>query len=260
MSPSRTVIARPPPASASRSAGWRGSNEKSQGRPDAVRRIASTRGSSAFSTAQPLGRVILVIVAFTSASWSTVGIPCRSRWSADTFVTTATSLCCTPIPRSRIPPRAVSSTATSGCCASAVAAPPNPGVVARLHAAGRCGRRRRSRRTRPSCRTSSPCGRGAASSSSCRSSPSPGSRGRPGRDHGLGAGVGRATLGGELGDHPGGRSPERGAHRGGDGAGERLGRAPPAPGERDRDPPGTPAPVRPRTPSRPGRSPPRSGG
>ena len=34
----------------------------------AVRRIASTRGSSAFSTTQPSGRVIRVTVALTSAS------------------------------------------------------------------------------------------------------------------------------------------------------------------------------------------------
>ena len=73
--PSRTVIhpssgtvARPPSARASRIAGCQGSSEQSQGRPVATLRIDSTRGSSAFSTSHPSGRVIRVTDAFTSAS------------------------------------------------------------------------------------------------------------------------------------------------------------------------------------------------
>ncbi len=124
--PSSGTVARPPSARVSRIAGCQGSSEQSQGRPVASRRIERTRGSSAFSTSHPSGRVIRVTVAFTSASWSIVWIPWRPRWSSDTFVTTATSLWSTPIPRSRMPPRAVSRTATSGRSASARAAPPNP--------------------------------------------------------------------------------------------------------------------------------------
>ena len=51
--------------------------------------------------------------AFTSASWSTVSMPCRPRWSAVTLVTTETSLRVRPMPLSRMPPRAVSVTASS---------------------------------------------------------------------------------------------------------------------------------------------------
>ena len=111
--PSMTVVARPRSSSVSRIAGEFGSREKTHGRALITLRIAKTRGSSPFSTAQPRRRVIRGTTAFTSASWSRVSIPCRPRWSALTLVTTDTSLRVSPIPLSRIPPRAVSVTANS---------------------------------------------------------------------------------------------------------------------------------------------------
>ena len=115
--PSITVVARPPAPSTSRIAGESGSREKIHGRARITPRIAKTRGSSALRTDQPDLRVIRGTTALTSASWSTVSIPCIPRWSADTFVTTETSLRVRPMPLSRMPPRAVSVTAnsTSGC-------------------------------------------------------------------------------------------------------------------------------------------------
>ena len=71
-------------------------------------RMAHTRGSSPLSTTQPRGLVAFVTIALTSASWSTVSMPCWPRWSAETLVTTLTSLALTPIPLSSMPPRAVS--------------------------------------------------------------------------------------------------------------------------------------------------------
>ena len=59
--------------------GGEGPARRARIRAEAVRRIASTRGSSAFSTTHPSGRVMRVTVAFTSASWSTVEMPWRSR-------------------------------------------------------------------------------------------------------------------------------------------------------------------------------------
>ena len=76
--------------------------------PDSPARIAHARGSSPLSTTHPAGLVARVTMALTSASWSTVSMPCRPRWSADTLVTTLTSLADTPMPLSSIPPRAVS--------------------------------------------------------------------------------------------------------------------------------------------------------
>ncbi len=111
--PSITVVARPPCESTSRRPGESGSRENTQGRAGVVRRMAKTRGSSALSTAQPDFFVIRGTTALTSASWSTVSMPCIPRWSALTLVTTETSLLATPIPLSRIPPRAVSVTAKS---------------------------------------------------------------------------------------------------------------------------------------------------
>ena len=111
--PSMTVVARPPCESTSRRPGEVGSRENTQGLAGVVRRIANTRGSSALSTAQPDFLVIRGTTPLTSASWSTVSMPCRPRWSAVTLVTTETSLLATPIPLSRIPPRAVSVTAKS---------------------------------------------------------------------------------------------------------------------------------------------------
>ena len=87
-------------------------------------RIDHTRGSSPLSTTHPEGRVTRVTMALTSASWSTVSMPWRPRWSADTFVTTETSLWVTPMPRRSIPPRAVSSTPTSTPGASSTARAP----------------------------------------------------------------------------------------------------------------------------------------
>ncbi len=87
-------------------------------------RIAQTRGSSPLSTTQPCGRVTLVTMALTSASWSTVSMPCMPRWSAETLVTTETSLWVTPIPRSSIPPRAVSRMPTCTPGASSTARAP----------------------------------------------------------------------------------------------------------------------------------------
>ena len=132
--PSITVVARPPSLSVSRIAGESGSRPNTHGCALITPRIAKTRGSSALSTAQPLLRVIRGTTDFTSASWSTVSMPCRPRWSAETLVTTETSLRVSPIPLSRIPPRAVSVTAncTSGC-AEHPAGAARPGVVARLH-------------------------------------------------------------------------------------------------------------------------------
>ena len=111
--PSITVVARPPWLSTSRIAGESGSRENTHGCALITLCMAKTRGSSPFSTAQPSFRVIRGTTAFTSASWSRVSMPCRPRWSAETFVTTETSLRVSPIPLSRMPPRAVSVTANS---------------------------------------------------------------------------------------------------------------------------------------------------
>ena len=108
-----TVVARPPWASTSRRAGESGSRENSHGCARVVACIASTRGSSALSTAQPDFLVIRGTTPLTSASWSTVSMPCSPRWSAVTLVTTETSLWTRPMPLSRMPPRAVSVTANS---------------------------------------------------------------------------------------------------------------------------------------------------
>ena len=61
--PSMTVVARPPSLSTSRRAGESGSRENTQGRARMLVRVASTRGSSALSTAQPSGRVIRETIA-----------------------------------------------------------------------------------------------------------------------------------------------------------------------------------------------------
>ena len=122
-----TVVARPWPLSTSRSAGESESRENTHGRAGVVSRIAKTRGSSALSTAQPDFLVIRGTTPLTSASWSTVSMPCRPRWSAVTLVTTETSLLTTPMPLSRMPPRAVSVTAKSTSrCASTRPAPEGP--------------------------------------------------------------------------------------------------------------------------------------
>ena len=108
-------------------AGESGSREKTHGLALVTARMASTRGSSALRTAQPSLRVICGTTDFTSASWSTVSIPWRPRWSAVTLVTTETSLCRRPMPLSRMPPRAVSVTASCTCgCASTRPAPLGP--------------------------------------------------------------------------------------------------------------------------------------
>ena len=122
--PSITVIARPPCVSDSRSAGDSASSENTNGRPGDPARMARTRGSSPFSTVQPDGLVTCVTIAFTSASWSTVSMPCCPRWSALTFVTTDTSLATTPMPLSSMPPRAVSRTPTCTPSAASTARPP----------------------------------------------------------------------------------------------------------------------------------------
>ena len=118
--PSITVVARPPASITSRIAGEEGSRENTHGCATIVLRMASTRGSSPLSTAQPLLRVIRGTTPLTSASWSRVSMPCSPRWSALTLVTTETSLRVSPMPLSRIPPRAVSVTAnsTSGCAST----------------------------------------------------------------------------------------------------------------------------------------------
>ena len=131
--PSMTVVARPPASRTSRIAGEDGSRENTHGWATIVGRIARTRGSSPFRTAQPPLRVILGTTPLTSASWSSVSMPCSPRWSAVTLVTTETSLRVRPMPLSRIPPRAVSVTANSTFLwARTRPAPLGPGVVARL--------------------------------------------------------------------------------------------------------------------------------
>ncbi len=125
--PSITVVARPPSASTVRIDGESGSREKTQHFAGEPRRIANVRGSSPFTTHQPRDRVILVITAFTSASWSIVSMPPSPRWSAVMFVTTDTSLYKTPTPRRRMPPRAVSVTASCSPRRLRIfAAPPGP--------------------------------------------------------------------------------------------------------------------------------------
>ena len=62
------------------------------------RRISQTRGSSALSTAQPSRFVMRTTVPLTSASSSSVSMPCRPRWSALTLVTTLTSFAVVPDP------------------------------------------------------------------------------------------------------------------------------------------------------------------
>ena len=122
--PSITVVARPPSVSTSRTAGESGSRLKIHGRAEITLRIASTRGSSPLSTDQPSLRVIRGTTDFTSASWSTVSMPWRPRWSAVTLVTTDTSLRLMPMPLSRMPPRAVS--VTANCTPSSPSARPAP--------------------------------------------------------------------------------------------------------------------------------------
>ena len=122
-----TVVARPPSDSTSRIAGESGSRENTQGCALIVARIAKTRGSSPFRTAHPSFRVMCGTTPLTSASWSRVSMPWRPRWSADTLVTTETSLRVSPMPLSRMPPRAVSVTASCTCgCASTRPAPDGP--------------------------------------------------------------------------------------------------------------------------------------
>ena len=70
-------------------------------------------------------------------------MPCRPRWSALTLVTTDTSLRVTPMPLSRIPPRAVSVTASS----TPGSAEHGPGARS-----GRSSRRPRRARRRGRCR------------------------------------------------------------------------------------------------------------
>ncbi len=112
MSPSSTAAR--PPSSRTRSTRPELDSRLNAYRCARVRRcIAHARSSSALRTAHPSRFVMRTIVPFTSASSSTVSIPCSPRWSAVTFVTTLTSFSAYPIPRSRIPPRAVSSTARS---------------------------------------------------------------------------------------------------------------------------------------------------
>ena len=111
--PSSTVVTRPPASITARPFGESGSRVNTQTGAFVPSRMAKVRGSSAFSTHHPVGLVILVITAFTSASWSSVSMPPRPRWSAEMLVTTETSLNATPTPRRRIPPRAVSVTASS---------------------------------------------------------------------------------------------------------------------------------------------------
>ena len=110
--PSSTVVTRPPASSTTRADGESGSMVNTQTWARVPSRMAKVRGSSAFSTQTPVGLVILVITALTSASWSRVSMPPRPRWSALMLVTTETSLYATPTPRRRMPPRAVSVTAS----------------------------------------------------------------------------------------------------------------------------------------------------
>ena len=104
MSPSKTVMARPPASRDSRTAGESARSVNTHGLARVPARMAHTRGSSPLSTAQPPGFVARVTIALTSASWSTVSIPCSPRWSAETLVTTETSLVATPMPLSSMPP------------------------------------------------------------------------------------------------------------------------------------------------------------
>ena len=83
MSPSSTVMARPPSfehGAQRRRVGVEGEHARPARRLPS--RIAKVRGSSPLSTTQPLGRVMRVMTALTSASWSTVSTPCSPRWSA----------------------------------------------------------------------------------------------------------------------------------------------------------------------------------
>ena len=95
-------MARPPAVSASRTAGALGSDVKTHGRARMPVRIAQTRGSSPLSTTHPrsghagddrldLGELVDRVDAL------------QPRWSAETFVTTETSLWVTPMPRSSMP-------------------------------------------------------------------------------------------------------------------------------------------------------------
>ncbi len=91
------------------------------------RATPATSGSSALSTVAPSGRVMRQTVALTSASWGSVWMPCRSRWSEERLVNTLASLDSYPMPRRTSPPRAVSSTAMSTSSRSRIAtAPPGP--------------------------------------------------------------------------------------------------------------------------------------
>ncbi len=66
--PSSTVVIRPPASSTVRPDGESGSRLNTQTLALVPSRMAKVRGSSAFSTHQPVGLVILVITALTSAS------------------------------------------------------------------------------------------------------------------------------------------------------------------------------------------------
>ena len=77
--PSSTVVTRPPESSTDRADGESGSRLNTQILALVPSRMAKVRGSSALSTHHPEGLVILVITAFTSASWSRVSMPPRPR-------------------------------------------------------------------------------------------------------------------------------------------------------------------------------------
>ncbi len=77
--PPSTVVTRPPPERTLRPDGDSGSRVNTHVRALTPSRIPNVRGSSALSTHQPSGLVILVMTALTSASWSRVSIPSAPR-------------------------------------------------------------------------------------------------------------------------------------------------------------------------------------
>ena len=113
--PSSMQAAIPPAArcAATRALPPSASVEKSTTSPAVRSPIAYTRSSSALRMACPSRFTTAGIVAFTSASCSSVLMPRSPRWSALTLSTTPTSQSSKPSPARRMPPRAVSSTATS---------------------------------------------------------------------------------------------------------------------------------------------------
>ena len=235
IAPSLTVVARPPWASTSRSAGCSAWTVVSQIRPVAARRICRTRGSSAFSTSHPSGRVNPrdqalhlgeLIHGVDPVQVEVVGAHVRHH--GDVVVPHADppqeDAAACRLEHGHIGVGGQGDRRTAEPRVVPVLDPARPPVDA-------VGRR---------VRHPQPGGRDQVREQPRRG----GLPVRPGHldhgdrrvgDGGLGPGLGGADAGGELGHHAGGRAAGTGRHRASRGAAERLGGAAPAPRERHHD-------------------------